>query len=49
MKMVFIAMKLDMSMVHDWVKWKYLVKIMEKLGFYEKWVSLVFDCISIVS
>ena len=48
-KMVFIVMKLDMSKVHDQVEWKYLVKIMEKLGFFEKWVSLVFDCISTVS
>ena len=45
----FMAMKLDMSKVYDRVEWIYLVKIMEKLGFCEKWVSLVLECISIVS
>ena len=45
----FMAMKLDMSKAYDWVEWIYLVRIMEKLGFCEKWVSLVLECISIVS
>ena len=45
----FMAMKLDMSKAYDWVEWIYLVRIMEKLGFCEKWVSLVLDCISTVS
>jgi len=44
-----MAMKLDMNKTYDQVEWKYLVKIMGKLSFCEKWVSLVFKCISIVS
>ena len=48
-KMGFMAMKLDMSKAYDRVEWKNLAKIMEKLGFCEKWFSLIFECISIVS
>lgn len=44
-----MAMKLDMSQAYDLEEWSYLVKIMKKLGFCDKWVSLVFECISIVS
>ena len=45
----FMAMMLDMSKMYDRVEWFYLVKIMEKLGFCEKWVPLVLECISTVS
>ena len=48
-KLGFMVMKLDMSKAYDWVEWSYLVKIMEKLGFCEKWLSLVYECISTVS
>ena len=35
----FITMKLDMSKVYDRVEWIFFVKIMEKMGFHEKWLS----------
>ena len=48
-KMSFMAMKLDMSKAYDRVEQKFLIKIIEKMGFCEKWVSLIFECISTVS
>ena len=48
-KMGFMAMKLDMSKAYDRVEWRYVERIMEKLGFCNRWVSLVLECISTVS
>ena len=48
-KMGFMAMKLDISKTYDRVERKFLIKIIEKMGFCEKWVSLIFECISTVS
>ena len=47
--MCFMAMKLDMSKAHDRVEWKFLLKIMERMGFHAKWIGWIFECISIVS
>lgn len=44
-----IALKLDMSKAYDWVEWKCLEQIMIKLGFSEKWVGLMMQCITTVS
>ena len=45
----FMAMKLDMSKAYDWVEWKYLEQIMKRMGFADRWVALMMECISIVS
>ena len=45
----FMAVKLDMSKAYNWVKWVFLKKIMEKMGFNNKWISLMMNCISSVS
>ena len=41
----FMALKLDMSKAYDRVKWDFLDKIMERLGFDGKWRNLVGCCI----
>ena len=47
--MGFMALKLDMSKAYDRVKWDFLDKIMERLGFDGKWRNLVGCCIRSVS
>ena len=45
----FMVMKLNMSKAYNRAEWSFLVKIMEKMGFCDKWLSLIFECISTVS
>lgn len=39
------AIKLDMTKAYDRVEWPYLRFIMKKLGFADKWISLVMKCV----
>ena len=48
-KIGFMAMKLDISKDYDRVEWLFLVKIMERMGFHEKWIGWVYKCISSIS
>ena len=45
----FMSIKLDMSKAIDRVEWGFIKRVMEKLGFHSKWVSLIMQCISTVS
>jgi hypothetical protein len=44
-----MALKLDMSKAYDKVKWGFLKQVMIRMGFCDKWISLIMECISTVS
>ena len=42
----YMAMKLDISKVYDWVKWHFLKGIMLRLGLLEVWIDRVMTCMT---
>ena len=47
-KEAFMAVKLDMSKPYDTVEWAYLEAVMRRMGFHEKWISLIMMCVTTV-
>ncbi|XP_050248972.1 uncharacterized protein LOC126696245 [Quercus robur] len=44
-----LALKLDMSKAYNRVEWIWLEKIMQKLGFDDKWCALIMNCVTTIS
>ena len=44
-----ILCKLDIEKTYDHVEWSFLVSIMEKMGFGEKWLRWIKWCLSTTS
>ena len=44
-----MAIKLDMSKAYDHVEWAYLGSMIWKMGFEEKWISLIMMCVTTTS
>ena len=45
----YMAIKLDTNKVYDRVEWYFLGEVMRKLGFNERWIALMMDCVKTLS
>ncbi|CAA7023512.1 unnamed protein product [Microthlaspi erraticum] len=43
-----MAVKTDMSKAYDRIEWDFLIAVQRKLGFQEKWINWIHQCVSTV-
>lgn len=48
-KRYFMAAKTDMSKAYDRIEWDFIKLVLEKLGFHQKWIQWIMQCVSTVS
>ena len=44
-----MALKLDINKAYDRIEWIYLELLMKRIGFDDRWVALVMECITTIS
>ena len=48
-KQAWVALKLDMEKAYDRLKWSFIQKCLEQLGFHSRWIQWTMECITSVS
>ena len=45
----FVGLKLDFQKAYDRLEWPFLIQILKNFGFHQKFINLIYQCISTLS